>query len=83
MTETQARTVANVMMGVAAVGAAAYVLSTPSLRRKAWQIVRLAVAAAGPVLLAEARRAWQDSGPGRPVQALAPGRSATGAMISG
>jgi hypothetical protein len=85
MTETQARTVANVMMGLAAAGAAAYVLSTPSLRRKAWQVLRLAVAAAGPVLMAEARRAWHDSGSGRPVQtaALAPGRRAGGAMISG
>jgi hypothetical protein len=85
MTETQARTAANVMMGVAAAAAAAYVLSTPSLRRKAWQILRLAVAAAGPVLMAEARRAWQESDPGRPVPAatLTPARRAAGAMISG
>ena len=63
MTEQQARTTANLVMGAAALGAAYVVLRSPQLRRVAWQLARswasgpLAVWAAG-----EVRRAWDESG---------------------
>ena len=63
MTEEQARTTANVVMVVAAVGAAYYVLRTPPLRRAAWQLARRR--AAGPLAVwfaTEVRRAWDESG---------------------
>ena len=62
MTERQAEKVANVLIGVALAGAAVYVLKTPALRRMAWGLARNALAGGGPAwLLAETRRAWQDS----------------------
>ena len=63
MTETQARTTANIVMTAAALGAAVIVLRSPKLRRMAWQLARqyatgpLAVWAAGTV-----REAWDASG---------------------
>jgi hypothetical protein len=63
MTERQAETVANVVIGVAALGIAVYVLKTPSLRRLAWGLTRNALLAAGPAwLMAETRRGWAESG---------------------
>lgn len=65
MTEDTARTVANLILGAAAVGAAYYVMRTPPLRRLAW---RLAVTAATGTLPAwfsrELRQAW--AGTARP-----------------
>jgi hypothetical protein len=71
MTERQAETIANVVLGVAAVGAAVYVLKTPSLRRIAWGLARTAMTAVGPAwLMAEARRGWAAGGDGRQQPAL-------------
>ena len=65
MTEQQAERIANLVLGLAAAGAAYYVLKTPQLRRVVWQAARNAVAAAGPAWLAsETRRAWTRSGSG-------------------
>ena len=63
MTEKQARTTANIVMGAAALGAAVFVLRDPKLRRMAWQLAKqyttgpLAVWSAGTV-----RGAWDASG---------------------
>ena len=59
MTERHADTLATVVIGVAALGAAVYVIKTPALRRLAWGLARTAVTAVGPAwLMAEARRGW-------------------------
>ncbi len=59
MTHNQAERLANIAIGVAAVGAAFYILKTPSLRRMAWGLARNAMAGSGPAwLLAETRRGW-------------------------
>jgi hypothetical protein len=62
MTEAQARTTANVVLATAVIGAAYYVLKTPPLRRRVWQIARSW--AAGPLAAwtaTEIRRAWEGS----------------------
>ena len=70
MTEDQAEKTADVLIAAAVVGGAIFVLANPLLRRMAWQIARTAIAAGGPALVAEARRAWAQSAaaarPGRP-----------------
>jgi hypothetical protein len=43
MTEDTARRVANVMFGVAVVGAGYYILATPPLRRLAWRLTVVGV----------------------------------------
>lgn len=63
MTEQRARTIANVLMGVAAAGAAYYILRTPSLRRAAFQLAGAALTGTVPAWLnGEIRRAWAESG---------------------
>jgi hypothetical protein len=58
-----ARTLANVMLGAAALGAAVVVLRTPPLRRLALGLARTAVTVTLPVwLLREVTQAWTDSG---------------------
>ncbi len=64
MTEAQAERLATLLLGAALTGAAYYILTTPPLRRAAWQLVRTAAAAAGPWLIAEARTAWAQSARG-------------------
>lgn len=62
MTEAQARTTANVVLAAAAIGAVYYVLKTPPLRRRVWQVAR--AWAAGPLAtwtVTEIRRAWDES----------------------
>jgi hypothetical protein len=64
MTEAQARTTADVVLATAVIGAAYYIVSTPPLRRKVWQMARSW--AAGPLMAwtaTEIRRAWDSSGP--------------------
>lgn len=61
MTEARAETIANILIGTAAVGAAYYVLRKPALRRSALRMARKAIAAAGPWLVAEATQAWSES----------------------
>ncbi|MEX1130184.1 MAG: hypothetical protein WD227_03940 [Vicinamibacterales bacterium] len=58
-----ARTLANVILGAAALGAAVVVLRTPSLRRLAFGLARTAVTVTLPVWLSrEVKQAWTDSG---------------------
>jgi hypothetical protein len=62
MTEERAEQIATVLIGVAAAGAAFYILKTPSLRRMLWQVTRTMVTTTVPAwLAAEAERAWHAS----------------------
>jgi hypothetical protein len=59
MTERQAETVANLVIGAAVLGAAVYVLRTPALRRVVWGAARNSLIAGLPAwLLAETRHGW-------------------------
>jgi len=63
MTEETARKVANVALGVAAVGAAYVIVRTPPLRRMALGLAMTALTGALPAWLArEAQHAWMVSG---------------------
>jgi hypothetical protein len=63
MTEQMARKAANVALGVAALGAAYYVVRTPPLRRLAVRLATTALTGAFPAWLArEAQQAWVQSG---------------------
>ena len=63
MTEDSARTIANVVLGAAAVGAAYVVISNPPLRRLAWRLAVLGVTRKLPQWLStEIQHAWKDSG---------------------
>ena len=63
MTEENARKVANVILGAAALGAAIYIVRTPPLRRIAWRLAVAAVTGTIPAWLArEVREAWAESG---------------------
>lgn len=70
MTEQQAERVANIVLGLAAAGAAYYILKTPQLRRIAWGLVRTAMVSSGPAwVIAETMRGWNDGaaqGPRQP-----------------
>jgi hypothetical protein len=62
MTDDQARRAANVILGIAAAGAAIYILKTPPLRRAAWRFASTAIS--GPVaawFATELRRTWAES----------------------
>jgi hypothetical protein len=61
MTHAHAERLATLLLGAAVTGAALLVLRTPTLRRPAWQILRMGLAAAGPWLVAEVRTAWDES----------------------
>lgn len=62
--EDSARTLANVIVGAAALGAAVIVLRTPALRRLAFGLARTAVTVTLPVWFAhQVKQAWADSGP--------------------
>jgi hypothetical protein len=62
MTETQARRTANIVLGLAAAGAAYYVLRTPPLRRMALRLAGLALTGTLPVWFSgELQRAWAES----------------------
>ena len=62
MTEERARTAANILMAIAAAGAAYYVLRTPALRRMAFQLAGAALTGTVPAWLnQEIRRAWTES----------------------
>jgi hypothetical protein len=61
--EETARTVANVILATAAVGAAVVILRTPTLRRLAFGLARTAITTTIPVWLSrEIRQAWQAEG---------------------
>jgi hypothetical protein len=70
MTEQTARTVANLVIGAAALGAAYIILRTPSLRRMAAGLSFAALTGGLPAWVSqEVQRAWnassQDDGSGR------------------
>ncbi len=66
MTEDTARTVANVVLAAAAVGAAYVVVTTPPLRRLAWRLAVTALTGTLPVWLRhEVQQAWVESGRSR------------------
>lgn len=63
MTEHTARTVANITIGAAALGAAYIILRTPSLRRMAGGLVVAALTGGMPAWAGrEVQRAWGASG---------------------
>ena len=63
MTQTSAEKFANVVIGVAAVAAAYYVLKTPQLRRAAWRIGVVALTSRIPAWVSqEIRNSWDASG---------------------
>jgi hypothetical protein len=63
MTQTSAEKIANVVLGVAAVGAAYYVLKTPRLRRIAWQMSVAALTGTLPAWITqEIRESWEAAG---------------------
>jgi hypothetical protein len=74
MTESSAEKVASIAIGVAAVGAAYYVIRNPHLRRVAW---RLGVAALTGTIPAwvnrEIRDSWEASGRPAPAAGSAVG----------
>ena len=62
MTEDSARTVANVVLGAAAIGAAVYIVKTPPLRRMAWRLAVMALTGTAPAWFrSELHRAWVES----------------------
>ena len=63
MTNERAEQAANVVLAVAAVGAAVAVIRTPALRRLAWRLAVTALTGALPTWVAgEVRHAWNESG---------------------
>ena len=67
MTEETARTVANVVVGAAALGVAVYIAKTPPLRRAAWRLAVVALTGTLPVWFRnELQRAWAESGQRHP-----------------
>jgi hypothetical protein len=61
--EDKARTVANIVVGAAALGAAVVILRTPALRRLAFGLARTALTVTIPAWLAkEVQGAWADAG---------------------
>jgi hypothetical protein len=62
MTDARAQRTANVILGIAAAGAAYYILRTPRLRRMAFQLAGAALTGTVPAWLSgELRRAWSES----------------------
>lgn len=62
MREETARTVANVVIGAAALGAAVVILRVPTLRRLAFGLARTAIVTGIPAWLTqETRRAWSET----------------------
>jgi hypothetical protein len=62
MTEDRARSIANVLMGLAAAGAAFSILRTPALRRAAFQLAGAALTGTVPAWLnGEIRKAWAET----------------------
>jgi hypothetical protein len=62
VTDTTAKTVANVVLATAGVAAAYVILTTPPLRRLAVRATRVWLGASVPVyLLTQVRHAWVES----------------------
>ncbi len=63
--EDTARTIANVVVGAAALGAVVLILRTPTLRRLAFGLARTALTVTLPAWLShEVQTAWSHSGSG-------------------
>ncbi len=63
MTQSSAEKLANLMIGAAVIGAAAYVLRTPHLRRLAWQLSLVTLTGMVPEWISrEIREGWDASG---------------------
>lgn len=63
MTEDNARRLANVILGAAALGVAYYVLKTPPLRRLAWGLTLATMTSTLPAWFKrELQQAWAESG---------------------
>ena len=63
MTQSSAEKFANVVIGVAAVAGAYYVLKTPQLRRIAWRLGVAALTGTIPAWISqEIRNSWEASG---------------------
>jgi hypothetical protein len=63
LTDDNARKLANVILGAAALAVAYYVVRTPPLRRLAWRLTVTAVTGTLPAWFnRELRQAWADSG---------------------
>lgn len=64
MSAAKAEQVANVVLTVAAVGAAWYVMRTPRLRRQAWTLAVTGLTSGLPAWLGrEVRHAWSETRP--------------------
>jgi hypothetical protein len=62
VTDETARTIANVVVGAAVLGAAVVILRTPTLRRLAFGLARTAIVTGIPAWLTrEVKQAWQAS----------------------
>ena len=63
MTDSNARTAANVLLAGAGIAAAYVILTKPPLRRLAFRAVEVWLGASVPVfLMNQARQAWVESG---------------------
>jgi hypothetical protein len=63
MNDERAKTVANVIIGVAVVGVAYYVARTPSLRRLVWRLALTAATGSVPAWFRqEIEQGWAESG---------------------
>ena len=63
MTQSSAEKLANIVIGAAVIGAAAYVLKTPRLRRLAWQLSLVTLTGMVPEWISrEIREGWEASG---------------------
>ena len=61
--EDNARTVANIIVGAAALGAAVVILRTPTLRRLAFGLARTALTVSIPAWLSQqVQTAWAEAG---------------------
>ena len=79
--EDHARTVANIILGTAALGAAVVILRTPTLRRLAFGLARTAVTVSFPAWLSQqVQTAWAEAG--TPSSAThAPGTDRSGQLL--
>lgn len=76
MREETARTIANVVVAAAAVGAAVVILRTPPLRRLAFGLARTAITVGLPAWITrEVRQAWEESSPPAQAADVSPSRA--------
>lgn len=83
MREETAETVANVVIGIAAIGAAIVILRVPTLRRLAFGLAKTAIITGIPAWLSqETKRAWAETAHSEPRTASPSGGSDAGAARS-